>query len=169
MTDELGRPPDDKPSKSQQKREMRALQDLAAKLSTLSDNELTRLGIGATAISALATLRPMSASGARQRQVKYAAKLLQNEDTAASESLLARREAAQTATNQQFRALEQWRDRLLAQGDKALSELLDRYPELERLPLRQLIRSAQRERDLGKTPVSARRLFKLLRAQLVRK
>lgn len=166
MTDDLDRNTDDKPSKSQKKREMHALQDLANKLSTLSDNELTRLGIGAATINALTTLRPMSASGARQRQIKYAAKLLQNEHIAASELLFASREAVQSEANQQFHTLELWRDRLIAQGDKALSELLDKYPGLDRQQFRQLIRSAQRERDLDKTPVSARRLFKLLRAEL---
>jgi ribosome-associated protein len=145
---------------------MHALQDLATKLSTFSDNELTRLGIGAAAISALTTLRPMRASGARQRQIKYAAKLLQNEDIAESGLLFAGREAVQAEANKQFHALEHWRDRLIEQGDKALSELLDKYPDLDRQQLRQLIRSAQRERDLDKTPISARRLFKLLRAQL---
>ena len=156
-----------KPSKSQLKRDMHAMQELAAELSTLSDKELCRLGIGSVAISALAAIRPMRASGARKRQIKYAAKLLRNEDITAAQRLFVTRDAAKAEANSRFRAVERWRDRLLEQGDTALCELLEQHPNFDRRQLRQLIRGAQRERDLDNTAVSARKLFRLLRDELI--
>ena len=40
------------------------------------------------------------------------------------------------------------------------------YPHVDRQALRQLIRNARAERDAGKQPNSAKKLFKLLRAEL---
>ena len=42
--------------------------------------------------------------------------------------------------------VEDWRDRLLAEGDKALAALLDDYPQADRQQLRTLVRNAQAEK-----------------------
>src|SRR5690554_5638579 len=62
-----------------------------------------------------------------------------------------------------FHRLEAWRDRLLDEGDSAVEAFIADYPDVDRQALRQLIRNAQREREKGKPPPSARKLFKLIR------
>ncbi|MFM1891901.1 MAG: ribosome-associated protein [Pseudomonadota bacterium] len=157
---------DQRPSKSQRKREHKALHDLAERLTGLADSELERLGIGAAARKAVAEIRRIPASGARQRQIKYAARLLGDEDTAPAQLFLDDRQSAQLEINQRFHALERWRDRLVGEGDAAVTALLDEHPEVERQQLRQLVRAARAERDAGKPPAAARKLFRFLREQL---
>ena len=155
-----------KPSKSQRKREMHGFVQLIHRLLELPDTQLASLGLSGAAIKAIGTIRPIRASAARQRQIKYAAKLMQLEDVAIAELVLADQQELRDRVNAQFQSLERWRDRLIAEGDDALSDLLLEFPALDRQQLRQLVRAAQRERDQDRSPVSARKLFKILRTQL---
>jgi ribosome-associated protein len=59
--------------------------------------------------------------------------------------------------------VEQWRDRLLANEDNALSDFFDNYPNADRQVLRNLMRAAQKEKEHNKPPANARKLFKYLR------
>jgi len=74
-------------------------------------------------------------------------------------------DAARRETAQLHRA-ETWRDRLLAEGDAALSELLVEYPQADRQHLRQLVRNAIDERKRNKPPHAFRELFRELRELL---
>jgi len=69
----------------------------------------------------------------------------------------------QAEARRDFHRLEAWRDRLLAEGDAALPELLAEFPGADRQQLRQLIRNAHRERAAQKPPRAARLLFRYLR------
>ncbi|MGD8484965.1 MAG: ribosome biogenesis factor YjgA [Thioalkalispiraceae bacterium] len=62
--------------------------------------------------------------------------------------------------------LENWRDRLLAEGDEALGDLVNELPQVDRQHLRQLIRQAKKERLNNKPPKSSREIFQYLK-QLV--
>src|SRR5690606_7042094 len=59
--------------------------------------------------------------------------------------------------------VEAWRDRLLAEGDEALAELIEQYPDADRQGLRQLVRNALEERKRNKPPRAFRELFRQLR------
>ncbi|MEC9482293.1 MAG: ribosome biogenesis factor YjgA, partial [Halomonas sp.] len=61
-----------------------------------------------------------------------------------------------------FHRLEKWRDRLV-DDDEALEPFIAEYPDVDRQALRQLIRNARSERERGKPPTNARKLFKLIR------
>ena len=52
---------------------------------------------------------------------------------------------------------------LIRDGDKALSGVIDRFPQADRQHLRQLVREAQREKKADKPPAASRRLFRYLR------
>jgi ribosome-associated protein len=58
---------------------------------------------------------------------------------------------------------EQWRERLIADGDAALTELLAEHPHANRQHLRQLARNAHDERLKNKPPHAYRELFRELR------
>ena len=108
----------------------------------------------------------ITAQIARKRAVQYLAKIMRREDDEALQAIRAaidhdkvegRREAAQ------LHRVEYWRDRLVALGDDALSELLAEYPHGDRQQLRQLARNAAQEKLKGKPPHSSRELFRELR------
>jgi ribosome-associated protein len=58
----------------------------------------------------------------------------------------------------------QWRDRLISEGDQAISDLLMEIPDLDRQHLRQLIRQAKKEASQNKPPAASRKIFKYLRS-----
>jgi len=59
--------------------------------------------------------------------------------------------------------VEAWRERLLDDGDVALAELIEQYPDADRQGLRQLVRNTLEERKRNKPPRAYRELFRHLR------
>lgn len=158
---------DGRPSKSARKREIEELQTLAGRMCALSDKELARLGVDARLRDALALVRPMQASGARNRQLKHCVKFM---DPAALDDVRAYlddRNSQRVAVNRGFHELERWRDRLVDGGDDALQALFDEHPALDRQRVRQLCRDAIREKETGKPAGAARKLFRHLRDALM--
>lgn len=156
-----------RPNKSAQKRERAALQELAERMVELSDGELKRLDVDPDLRQALAQVRSMRPSGARNRQLKHCLRFMESDAMSEVEVFLDNRRSARVADNQAFHAVENWRDRLLAGGDEALSELFDQFPDLDRQRVRQACRDAIREAETGKPAGAKRRLFKLLREVMV--
>ena len=66
---------------------------------------------------------------------------------------------AETAKMHRFEAM---RDKLIA-DDGALTKLIELYPTLEIQKMRNLIRSARKEKELNKPPKSYREIFRLLK------
>ena len=160
MTDEIA---DERPSKSARKREMEALQTLAERMAALSDTELARLGVDARLREALALVRPMRPSGARNRQLKHCVKFIDIGALAEVRAYLDDRQSHRVAANREFHEIEHWRDRLVAEGDQALQALFDVYGKLDRQRIRQLCRDAIREKQTGRPAGAGRRLFRELR------
>jgi ribosome-associated protein len=63
--------------------------------------------------------------------------------------------------------VEAMRDRLVAEGDEALAELLSGYPQADRQHLRQLARNAREEKLRNKPPHAYRELFRELRVLML--
>ena len=59
--------------------------------------------------------------------------------------------------------LEDWRDRLLREGEEAVTALLELHPEADRRRIRQFLRTAGKEAEQGKPVAAARKLFVYLR------
>ncbi|MBU0500459.1 MAG: DUF615 domain-containing protein [Gammaproteobacteria bacterium] len=153
-----------RPNKSAQKREMVALQKLADRLLTFSEQRLAPLGLSERTTQALAEGRRIKALDARRRQQRFLAKLLSGEELEPVDRFLEAIDGRNAASNRHFHELELWRDRLIDEGDEALEGLLEEQPQADRQQLRQLIRAAKRERELERPPAAARKLFKFLRA-----
>lgn len=154
------------PSKSQLKREARAMTKLGEQLVSLDDKQLRHLQLAEPVLDAVLTARKIKQHGARKRQLLFLGKLLRQTDTS---EISARLEALHGLAQQEARAfhqLEQWRDKLLADDD-ALTQLLNEYPAVDSQHIRQLIRSARREQQLNKPPSAARSLFRYLRSMLL--
>jgi ribosome-associated protein len=62
---------------------------------------------------------------------------------------------------------EDWREKLMSDGDAALSKLLDEYPQADRQELRTLVRNAQAEKAKNKPPRAYREIFQVLRTLML--
>src|SRR5690606_42090838 len=111
--------------------------------------------------------RRISSHIARKRQRAFLAKQMRREDEetldAIRDALDEKGESARQETAAMHRA-EAWRERLIEEGDPALSELLDAHPHADRQELRQLMRSALDERRRNKPPRAFRELYRAIRA-----
>src|SRR3569623_2943360 len=140
-------------SKSQRKREASAAQDLGAVLVALPATRfkaiMAKLDLPDSLREALASCRAITALGGRRRQLQYIGKLMRTVDTAPIAHALAVLEGKDRASIAVQHRAEQWRDRLLAEGDTALAELLDDHPHADRQQLRQLVVKARMERVAG--------------------
>ncbi len=153
----------EEPSRSQIKREMLALQDVAQHLIAMPNVRLANLSLTPRMQEALEESHRIKGHNAMRRHVRRVGKLLRSEDTEAIQTLLQQIDNRQQDETRHFQQLEQWRDRLLKEGDAALEELLREAPGADRQQLRQMIRNAHKEQERGKPPVSSRKLFRYLR------
>lgn len=104
---------------------------------------------------------------ARRRQIQYIGKLLRNLDPEPIQEAL---DKVENRHNQQLallQKLELIRDQLIEQGDTALNPLLEEYPSLDRQHLRNLIRSAQKEKQANKPPKNYREIFQYLKSIII--
>jgi ribosome-associated protein len=156
----------DGPSRSQLRRDAVAIFKLAETLATLSDAQLARVPLDADLIEEVCRTRAIHQPIARKRQTQYLAKLLRRCEDAEIVAVRVVIDSDRHQSNRETAALHQlenWRDRLLAEGDNALDELVAMHPTADRQQLRALIRQANAEASRQNTPRASRDLFRLLR------
>lgn len=154
---------EDRPSKSQRKREMQALQALGEKIIALTAAERARLPLSDDMRFAVEETGRIRSHEGRRRHMQYVGKLMRREDTEAIQAAFEEFEQEKLRRDHAFHRLEKWRDRLIDEGDDAVEAFIADYPDVDRQALRQLIRNAKSEREHGKPPANARKLFKLIR------
>ncbi len=155
----------DGPSRSQERREALAVLDLAHRLVELSEAQLAHVPLDDDLHAEVLRTRRVTQQIARKRQIQFLAKQLRrNADALPAiraaldhDRDLARREAAG------LHRIEAWRERLIADGDTALGDLLAEHPTADRQRLRQLARQARVERLENRPPHALRELFRALR------
>jgi ribosome-associated protein len=113
---------DAKPSKSARKRDQLALQSLGEKLIPLELEELEQLPLDEPLLEAIVHAKSIRSRSASRRQRQLIGKLMREADAGCIQSSLDRLGQQDRLTKATFRAAEQWRDRLLAEGASALSE-----------------------------------------------
>lgn len=153
----------DQPSKTQRKRDAKALQEMGAELVELSSSQLQQITMSDELRDAIELARRIREKTGRKRQLLYIGKLLRQSDVGPLRQQLDALHSRDREAAAQLHRLEHWRDRLIDEGDEALAELLARYPQADRQQLRQLVRNARQERDRQQAPKSARQLFRVLR------
>lgn len=158
---------DEEISKSQIKRDADMLVDLGKSISQLSADQFDAMPLVEPLRQALREARKLSKGGAIKRQFKYIGKLLRDTDVEPINNALERLLDKDRAAAARLHLLEQWRDRLVAEGDEALGELIKEYPQVDRQHVRQLQRTAKLESQREKPPAAARKLFQYLRSLLV--
>ena len=150
-------------SKSQVKRELHALQDLGARLTTLKPELIAKLPLTDNLRKALAEAPKHTANAAKKRHIQFIGKLMRDQDIEAITALIDQVDSSTREYNERFHALERWRDRLIAGDDSTLESFVADYPETDRQHLRGLIRHAQHEAARNKPPSAARKIFKYIR------
>lgn len=150
-------------SKSELKREMTALQKLGEELVNLPAAKLAKIPMNELLEEAVMLARRLKNREGKRRQLQYIGKIMRNIDSDAIQQKLESFHHQSQSFRQAQHKLEQWRDRLISEGDTAISDLLNTYPELDRQHLRQLIRQAKKEASQNKPPSASRKIFKYLR------
>jgi ribosome-associated protein len=153
-------------SRSQNRREALEILALGEQLVDLTPAQLARLPIPEGLLEHIEYSKRITSHGARKRQLAFLAKQMRREE---DETLDAIRNAldANSETSRRevaiMHRMERWRERLLAEGDVALAELLDEHPEADRQELRTLVRNALAEKAKNKPPRAYREIYQVLR------
>ena len=154
---------ENRPSKTQRKKQVHALQDLGAELVALNEEQLAAIELPEALRDAVIEARRITKFEARRRQLQYIGKIMRRVDP---EPIRAALDAWRTQSRRRTalqKRIEAWRERLLA-GDAALAELVAEYPGADTARLQSLVRSALREQSANQPPRSYRALYQALRA-----
>jgi ribosome-associated protein len=153
---------DGEKSRSQSKREHRALKDLGEELVRLSRRQLDSIPMDEETREAIEAARDMKRA-ALQRQYRFiAARLAEDDAESIREGLQASLRPAAVEIARLHEA-ETWRDRLIEGDEDDVAAAMERYADCDRGRLCQLVRNARREREQERAPKSARQLFRYLR------
>ncbi len=129
-------------SKTQLKRESHAIKDLGKKLSSLSANQLARIPLDEVVLEAIALAhRIQNKRSALKRHYQFVGKLLRARDTDPIFAALNEMERESHQSIQRHHRAETWRDRIVAEGNDAINELIEQKPQADRQKLRQLWRN----------------------------
>jgi ribosome-associated protein len=156
----------DRPSKSQLKREMLALQTLGAALVELPKDALKRMPMPEDLADAVLEARRITDHEGKRRQLQYVGRVmrsLDDEQTAALRSALDGYRGVNKAETAKLHWIEQAREKLLA-DDSALTEFLRAHPGADAQAGRTLIRNARKEAREGKPPRYFRELFQWIKS-----
>ena len=156
-------------SRGEKRRQALEVLALGEKLVGLTPAQLARLPIPEDLLPHIEYTKRITSHGARKRQLAFLAKQMRREQDA---TLQAIRDALDVTSEvnraevARMHRIEQWRERLLSQGDAALSALLAEYPDADRQQLRTLVRNALAEKAKNKPPRAYREIYQVLRALL---
>ncbi len=112
---------DQKPSKSEMKRRVAALQRLGEQLAELDPVLFDELDLDDRLREAVLDLRRFKSREARRRQRQYIGKLMRNVDAEPIEALFARLADEERREKRLFAEAERWRERLIAGGEQELA------------------------------------------------
>jgi len=150
------------PSRSQLKRDNQKLQQLGQQLVAMPDSHLQKLNLEDSLKTAIYEARRLKSQDAKRRQIQYIGKLLRSADVAQIEIGVDRLDHQSRRYRQHFAELEQWRQRIIEEGNTAIDAFMRQYPNADRQQLRNLQRQADRELRLKKSPAASRKLFSYL-------
>lgn len=154
------------PTRTQQRKDALAVLALANQLMELPPSKLAKLDLPEDVQREIANTRRITAHIARKRQLAFLAKVMRRHDVSIFESVRAALGENRDLQRQETAAmhrLEAMRDRLLADPDNAMGEVIELYPSVDRQHLRSLVRQAKIEKDGNKPPRAYREIYQLLK------
>jgi len=138
---------DDLPSRSQLKRDSQELRDMGAQLVQMPNAHLNKITMDSSLMAAIKEARRLKSNDARRRQIQYIGKLMRNMDLTEIRHSVEKLNHQSQTFRQHFAMLEQWRDRLIDEGNDAIEEFLAAFPNADRQQIRNLSRQAGREKN----------------------
>ena len=156
----------DGPSKSQRKRDMLALQKLGEQLVDEPKDRVMRVPMPDDVRDAILECQRIKAHEGRRRQLQFVGKKmrgLKEEEIAVIQKTIDSWKGQSKAETAAMHAMERRRDKLLA-DDRALTDLMMQYPDVDVQHLRTLIRNARKEQAESKPPKAYREIFQILKA-----
>ncbi|SAL03693.1 ribosome biogenesis factor YjgA [Caballeronia ptereochthonis] len=155
----------DRPSKSQLKREMHALQELGEALIALPKDALKRMPMPEDLGDAVREARRITDHEGKRRQSQYVGKLMRSltdDEIAALRTALETHRGVNKSETARLHWIERTREKLLA-DDAALTEFIRTHPGVDAQEGRTLIRNARKEREQQKPPRYFRELFQWIK------
>jgi len=155
----------DRPSKSQLKRDMTALQKLGEELVEQPKDRVMRVPLPEDVRDAILDCQKIKDHEGRRRQLQFVGKkmrTLEDDEVAAVRAVLDSWKGASKAETAAMHAPERTREKLLA-DDGALTALKERHPDADIQHLRTLIRNARKEQAEQKPPKAYREIFQVLK------
>ncbi len=151
------------PSRSQQKRDHKALRDLVRALVALPPATLNKLPVEPALCEQLIAAKQLVPK-ALNREVRYLTRQLVDADPEALQAVIDHHDQPHKASVKALHAAERLRDDLIGGDDSVMGRVFERHPDVDRQQVRQWVRAARKEAAAGRPPTSARKLFKLLHA-----
>ncbi|TVS12525.1 MAG: DUF615 domain-containing protein [Wenzhouxiangella sp.] len=153
------------PSKTRQKEQAHALQDLGLAVARLPQEHRRSVDMPENLREAIETYLTTRSHEARRRQLQLVGKLLRRVDPAPLHEAVERFARGRAADSERLHTVERWRDALI-RDDEAITSWIERHPDTDIQQLRSLVRSARREgagnRAEQRQPKSHRQLFRLI-------
>ncbi|MFS8930380.1 ribosome biogenesis factor YjgA [Cupriavidus taiwanensis] len=147
---------------------MTALQDLGAELEALPKDRLARVPMPEALADAIHEARRINSHEGKRRQMQYVGKImrgLEDEEVEVIRQALEGFKGTSKAETARMHLIERWRELLLA-DDAALTRFLGEHPGIDVQALRNTIRNARKEKELGKPPRYFRELFQAIKTAL---
>jgi ribosome-associated protein len=155
----------DRPSKSQLKRDMHALQALGVEIVALPKDALKRMPLPESLDEAVREARRITDHEGKRRQMQYVGKVMRgltDGETAALREALDKYKGVNKSETARLHWIERTREKLLA-DDAALTEFIRQHPAADPQEGRTLIRNARKEAQQGKPPRYFRELFQWIK------
>ena len=152
----------ERPSKTQVKQQMHALQALGEHLVTLNPDQLRAAGLPEDLHQAVLDAQRIPGRESRRRQMQYIGRLMREVDPEPIREKIAAWDGLSREHAAKLHGIERWRERLL-DDEAAIEELLRERPGADARRLRSLIRNARAGRDASWQSRSYSELFRLLR------
>jgi len=157
-----GEPYSERPNKTKIKREMKALHDLGRQLVEMPNSKFEKISLSERMIEAVLLAKRLK-KAALQRQLRFIASLMTEEDTSTILAEIKMLSLPQERELEVFHQLEEWRDKLIAGDNDLMNELVNQFDDADRQHLRQLVRNTNKELQNNKPPKASRLLFKYLK------
>jgi ribosome-associated protein len=156
---------EERPSKTQRKKQMHELQTLGERLVALNASQLDEVDLPQRLRAAVDDAKRFTRHEARRRQMQYIGRLMRDVDAEPIREKLKIWDGLSHEHVARQHRIERWRERLM-EDDGALAQLATERPGLDTQRLRSLVRSAREELADGRPPHSRRELFRFLRELL---
>ena len=149
-------------SKTEMKTDMEALQKLGEELVSLKPSVLDKFPLSEDLAQAIKDAQRFK-NEAKRRQLQYIGKVMRSVDPEPIQAALDKVRNKHSQATAELHKLEQLRDRVVAEGDTAISDVMEMYPEADRQRLRQLARQANKEKSANKPAKASREIFQILK------